>query len=76
MAENENLFDLLRAHINSSITSKYVTSINSKDVYDPISAMNTIDPVITICNHSFDRKMITEWIIIKRNCPICRTEFY
>ena len=72
----ENVFDLLKKQINKSITTKYITQIEETNIYDPISLNITNDPAITICNHSFDRKMIMEWVVTKRNCPICRFEFY
>lgn len=72
----ENVFQMLKLQINKSISSKYITSTTGINIYDPITLENTNDSVVTTCNHSFDKKMIIEWIAMKRNCPICRFEFY
>ena len=74
--EKYNIFQYLRFHIDKSMMSRY-TKINSeKNVFDPISLDITNDPVTTICNHSFDKILLLEWIQHKRNCPVCRHEFY
>jgi hypothetical protein len=74
--DESSIFKYLRFHIDNSIMNKYTKTSNEKNVFDPISSDITNDPIITICNHSFDRMLLFEWLQNKRNCPLCRHEFY
>jgi len=74
--ENISIFEYLRFHIDKSIINKYTKPSNEKNVVDPISLDITNEPVITICNHSFDKNMLLNWLQTKRNCPLYRQEFY
>lgn len=73
---DNNIFDYLKHHINKSFIDKYTKASIEHNIIDPISLDIVENPVMTICNHSFDKIKLLEWTQNKRNCPVCRHEFY
>ena len=39
-------------------------------------SINTIDTIITKCNHKFHFECINKWLVIKPQCPYCRKDIY
>ena len=37
---------------------------------------NTIDSIITKCNHKFHFVCLNKWLLIKPQCPYCREDIY
>lgn len=47
--------------------------IDEEEYLCPISGVVMRDPfILTVCGHTFDKKLIYEWILSHKTCPVCK----
>ena len=67
---------LLTKLIEKSIEDKYLKIYKTDEIIIcPINFDIIQYPVITICNHIFEKECIIRWIKDNKTCPLCRKRF-
>jgi hypothetical protein len=68
------------ARTESTITEEPVEDLSSSSTLDCVICYNGIDVhnrrgyMLAPCDHIFHRECLVQWMDVKMECPICRTE--
>jgi hypothetical protein len=52
---------------------KNIDELDNDEYMCPITGETAKNPVITICNHIFEKNALNMWLEKSNSCPLCRT---